>query len=56
MKCPHCGYAVSTTKETTIVFASPTCVGCGKEFVIFKNEAMTRYDYMTRPHTQSSSS
>jgi ferredoxin-like protein FixX len=48
MKCPHCGCAVPLIPdEVTIEFANPFCTECGTEFVIFKNDAMTRHDYLT---------
>jgi hypothetical protein len=52
MMCPHCGCALPPpTSEMTTFFATPVCVECGQEFIIFKNVAMSRFDYVSGKFT-----
>jgi hypothetical protein len=46
MDCPHCGYTLPAPAQTVIIFSNQTCEQCGGEFIIYKNEPMTRSDYL----------
>jgi ribosomal protein S27E len=52
MNCPHCGDTLPGN-EGLIVFASLLCNKCGKEYVVYKNEAMTRSDFLSVPSPKS---